>query len=295
MGALPEQRKGELYVVSAGAIFGLFPVLVVLTYDALSSLASLAWSTLFATLFFAVLIVYRGRWRELTNPAIWKHGALITLFIGVLFYGFYFFGLEHTSPGNAAIIVLFQVFTAFLFFNVFRKENISTGHKLGAILMVIGAVVVLGRNFSGINIGDVLILIATFFTPFGNYFQQQAREFASSETIMFVRSVLSTIVLFPVMYAWNASAELADVREVLLFLLASGILVLGLEKVLWIEAIHRISVTKAQALGSISPFFALIFVWLFLGQFPTLWQLLSLLPFTLGVLLLTDQLTLKRG
>lgn len=295
MHGLTEQRKGELYVVSSAGIFGIFPIIVVFTYGTLSSLASLAWSTFFAAVFFSVVVTYRRQWHELTNPATWKYGAFITLFIGVLFYGFYFFGLEHTTPGNAAIIVLFQVFTTFLFFNVFRREHVSGGHKLGATLMVVGAVIVLGRNFDAVNVGDALILAATFFTPAGNYFQQLARKNASSETIMFVRSILSAAVLFPAMYVWNVSDELADVGAALPFLLVSGVVALGLEKVLWIEAIHRISVTKAQALVSISPFFTLLVAWLVLAQTPTLAQLLSLIPFILGTLLLTDQIPFRRA
>lgn len=289
-----EQRKGEVLVFSSAFLWSFFPIITVLSYAALPSLFSLAWGIVFAALFFAVFVTYRRKWGELRDPLLWKYCFYITLFIGVLYYGFYFAGLETTTPGNAAIIALFEVFTSFLFFHVFRKEEISLEHKLGAVLMVIGAIIVLGRDFSGINAGDLFILAATFCAPAGNFFQQKARKIASSETIMFLRSTLSVPVIFLLAYAFRAHASLADVRTALPFLLTNGILILGLSKLFWIDAIHRISVTKGVALASLAPFLTLLFAWLFLHQTPNIWQLASLVPLFAGVLLLTDNLTLKR-
>lgn len=292
MHGLTEQQKGEWYVTSAALLGGFFPIVIVVTYATVSSLISLAWSTLFATALFAILLTYRARWTELKNPAVWKHGFFSALFIGVLFYAFYFGGLEHTTPGNASIIVLLQVFTSFLFFTVYRKEYLSSEYKVGAILMLVGALIILGPNFRGVNIGDFLILGATVFAPIGNFFQQEGRKVASTETVMFLRSAFSTATFFLTINLWGISAGVEDFRVALPYLLLNGIVLLGFEKMLWIEGIHRISVTKATALVSITPFVTLIFAWPILHQAPTLWQLLSLMPFILGTLLLTDQIRL---
>jgi drug/metabolite transporter (DMT)-like permease len=64
---------------------------------------------------------------------------------------------------------------------------------------------------------------------------------------------------------------------------------------MWLEGIHRIAVTKALALGSISPVFTLIFAWLLLNQTPNVWQLTSLVPMIFGIFLLTDQLKLSKS
>src|SRR3989338_6965385 len=167
--ALSEQRKGEFYIFSASTLGGFLPIGIVLTYAQVSGFVSLAWSTLFAAIFFAFLITYQGRWSELRNPLLWKYSVFITLFIGILFYGFYFSGLQYSTPGNVSIILLFQVFTSFVFFNIYRRERISSAHILGAALMILGALVILGRDFQGVNVGDALILCATFFAPIGNY------------------------------------------------------------------------------------------------------------------------------
>ena len=293
--ALSESRKGESLVGLSGLIWAFFPVITVLSYAWIPSLHSLAWSTLFATLTFAIVVSYRKRWGELRNPQLWKYGLLIAFFIGILFYGLYYVGLETTTPGNAAIIALFEVFTASVFFHVFRGEKIPFPHMAGALLMIVGAVIVLAQGFTDFHIGDLLILVATFFTPMGNYFQQRARAIASSDTIMFMRSLLSVPFLFLLAYTLHPNIGLTQVQSSLPILLFSGIILLGLSKIFWIEGIHRISVPKALALQSVVPFLTLLIAWVILAQQPTIWQLTSLVPFVLGVLLLTDHLKLFRN
>ncbi|OGG71242.1 hypothetical protein A3F27_00045 [Candidatus Kaiserbacteria bacterium RIFCSPHIGHO2_12_FULL_53_13] len=290
---MSETRKGELLIFLGAVLWSFFPIITVLTYSTLPSLISLAWSTLLATLFFAGVMTYRRKWHELRDIQLWKYSLLVAFFIGILYYSFIFVGLESTTPGNMAIIALFEVFTSFLLFNVFGKEAISFEHKVGAALMVMGAAIVLMRDFSGINVGDVLILVAVCCSPFGNLFQQRARTIASSEAIMFLRSMFSTPALFLLAYALGARVSLADARASLLFLLINGVLLLGLSKLFWIEAIHRISVTKGVALSSVNPFLTLLLAWLILHQAPAMWQIAGLIPLVAGVLFLTGQLKFR--
>ena len=116
-----------------------------------------------------------------------------------MYYTLYFIGLETTTPGNTAIIAQFEVFTSFLFFHVFRGERISLDYKIGGVLTVIGAGIILGRDFSSINPGDIFVLGATIGAPIGNLFQQKARRIASSEVIMFLRSAISV----PAIFLWH--------------------------------------------------------------------------------------------
>ena len=292
MGNLTEKQKGEVYIFFTNVLWAFFPVFVVLSYAAMPAFSSLAWSTLFATIFFGCLVVYKNRWYEFADPLLWKYTLLGTFFIGILYYGFYYAGLEYTTPGNVAIIALFEVFTTFLFFNVLRGEHISAPHKIGATLMILGALIVLAPNFAGLNVGDILILVATFCTPAGNLFQQKARRIASSETVLFLRSGVSAIFFFPLAYAFGEQVSFADIKVAMPFLLINGFLLFGLSKILFLESIHRISVTKAIALGSAAPALTLLVAWVFLEQVPNVWQLTSLVPLIAGVLLLTDQLKL---
>lgn len=290
-----EKRRGELFLLSNTFLWSFFPIITVLSYAALPGLVSLLWSTAFSALFFAGVITYRKKWAEINNIVLWKYTALIAFFIGVLYYSLYFLGLETTTPGNAALIALFEVFTAFIFFNVLRGERVSLDYKIGGVLMVIGAGIVLVRNFSGVNLGDVFILAATFCAPVGNLFTQKARRIASSEMVMFLRSVISVPAILFLTYVFHTSSSLEDLAVSLPLLFINGFFLIGLSKIFWVEGIHRVTVAKGVALGGLSPLLTLLFAWLILHQAPSIWQLTSLVPLLLGVLLLTDHIKLGGG
>ena len=62
---------------------------------------------------------------------------------------------------------------------------------------------------------------------------------------------------------------------------------MGFSKVIWIESIHRIRISKTISLSSVSPSFTLFFAFLILGDIPTVWQLIGIVPMLLGVYVLT--------
>jgi len=162
-------------------------------------------------------------------------------------------------------------------------------HIFGAILMVCGALIVLYPNIHSFRSGDLLALIANAIAPFGNFFLQRARKKVESETIMFIRSLFTTLIISLIVLIFQTNVYFSDIKLSLTFLLVNGVLMLGLSKIMWIEGIHRISVTKANALGSVGPLLTLFYAWLLLKDIPTIWQLLSLIPMAFGVILLSRQ------
>ena len=217
----------------------------------------------------------------------------IVFFVSILYYVLYYLGLTRTTSGNASIIALFEVCTSYIFFNLFKKEKFSFESKVGSILMVFGAVVVLAPNFSVLNVGDLLVLLATIFVPIGNYFQQKATKISSTETILFLRSILAVPFLFLVARTVGQHLQINQIKESLVFLILNGLICFGLAKAFWVEGIARISVTKGNALNSIGPLFTLFFAFIIFHQVPTIWQSTSLVFFFFGILLLTEHLKLK--
>jgi len=240
-----------------------------------------------AALFFAVILSIKKKWHEIRNKEALKNIFWATFFIGVLFYVLYYFGLRYTSAGNASIIALTETFFSYLLFHVWQKNYIPAQHIIGSALMVVGAFIVLYPNASHFQLGDILILGAAFIAPFGNFFQQRARKIVSSESIMFVRSLISTIVIFLLAYMSKASFSYYNFKNSFIFILINGVFMFGFSKILWIEGIHRISVTKSNALSGLSPLITLLFAWIFLRNLPTVWQLFSFIPMFLGLMLLS--------
>lgn len=288
-----ETRKGEAYILFGAFFWSLFPIAIVLSYSSLSGLISLAWSTLIAAIFFATVMFFRRLPFFIIDATYWKYLVGVTFFNGSLFYIFYYVGLESTTPGNASLIGLTEILTSFLFFNVFRKEFMSKEHKVGAVIMALGALLILFKGFSSLNFGDIFIFLAMCCGPIGNYYQQKARKIASAENILFWRSIISAPLIFLLAFFLNNTVQFSFNFNTIIFLLINGIIMLGLTKITWVEGIHRIPVTKAISFGALCPLLTMFFSWLILEQSPTIIQLLSFIPLAIGTLLLTDNLKLS--
>ena len=283
---LTKERQGELFIFGEAALWALFPVLTILSYGKLSPLVSLGASSIFASIFFAIILSLKKKWHEIKNASAFKDILWATFFIGILYYLFFFFGLRYTSAGNASIIALTEIFFSYLFFNIWKKDLLPFQHMAGALFMLVGAIIVLYPNLHKFQLGDILMLVAAAMPPFGNFFARRAREKVSTETIMFVRSIISGVVVILLAFIFNNTFSYPDLKYSFMFLFINGVFLLGLSKVMWIEGIHRVSVVKANALGSIGPLLTLLFAWLFLHNIPTSWQLLSFIPMFFGVILL---------
>lgn len=286
---LSKEQQGELFILSSAFLWSLFPVVTILSFASIPSIVSLAWSTLFSAIFFAAVLCFRRSWGELKKWGAYKDILPCTFFIGICYYLLFFVALQYTSAGNAGLIETTEILFTYLFFRFGRKDPLSYHHTAGAFLMLLGAGCVLYPNFQEFHRGDMLIVLACAIAPIGNFFQQRARRSVGSETIMFVRSIVSAAIIFLVVYLTGLSTSILDIRPSVLFLIVNGFLLLGLNKIFWIESIHRISVTKAIALSGISPFLTLFFAWLFLHNVPTVWQLMALVPMFFGVRFLQKQ------
>lgn len=286
---LSRQQKGNLFILGSGLLWGLFPIITILSYHAVSPFLSLTISSLFAAILFAGIVSIKKKWYELNNRRALINILLATLFTGILYYLLLFLGLQFTSPGNASIVSLTETFFSFLFFHVLRKEHLPRIHILGALFIVFGAFIVLAPNLSSFHLGDLLVLCASAIAPFGNFFAQRARKEVTTEMIMFVRSLIASAVIFLLILVLREQIIISTIQKSLFFLILNGILLLGLSKILWIDGIHRISVPKANALGSTTPILTLIFAWIILNQVPTWWQLFSILPICAGVVLLSKK------
>ncbi len=283
-----EERKGESYIIGEALLWGLFPVLTILGYSALPSLISLGLTTLFAAFFFALVLTFRGRWREIFDRGAAFDIAMTTLLIGVVFYALFYTGLTMTSAGNAAIVSLAEAFFSFCLFNLWHRESISSWHVVGAALMVLGAGIVLLPRAGSFHPGDLFVLLAVAISPFGNFFQRRARARISSEAILFVRSAASVPFIFFLAYLLGERLAFVAIPWILvLVFLVNGFFVFGLSKMLWIEAIRRINVVKANGLQSLAPLVTLLFAYLLLHQAPTAFQLVAFVPMAAGVYLLS--------
>lgn len=284
------QRRGEYFLLAEQFLWGWFPIVTVLSYRHLAPLWSMAITLLIATLFFAGLMVKKNCRQELARPEGWPDLAMASLLILLLFI-LLFAGLARTTAGNAALILFMQVFFAFCYFNLGKRERMSKAHLAGAALMSFGALLVLFPGSSGFNRGDLLVLAAAMIAPAANRYQQRARALVSAGSLLFVRNLLSLPFIFLLAWLFAPPPGSEELVAAWWLLLLNGLVLMGLSKLFWVEALHRMSITKASAMTALSPLFTLLFAYPVLGEIPNRLQLLGMLPILLGGMLITSRQT----
>lgn len=284
--SLSKARKGEVLLFFEILLWSFFPIVTILSFNSLHFAYSAAFTFLIASGFFLAIIAYRRKWKDFLHMQSVKYILGATFFIG-MYYALVFYGLQFTTAGNSSIIMLMEVFFSFVILGIFMgKERITRLGGVGALLMAIGAFIVLFRSSLIFNRGDIFILIATAFPPIGNYLMQKARKNVSTAVVMFIRSLVSSIFMFIAGLAFLDFPSAAGLNSSMAFLLVNGLLLFGLSKIFWLEAIHRIPITKAVSLSTAAPAFTLLFAFFMLGEIPTIFQVAGLVPLIAGALLI---------
>lgn len=281
-----DRRRGDIYALLLSMLEGFFPVFSLVTVAAYGALHAYFYTILLATFVLLVLAWRRGEISALFDYEARRDLLLTSLFITSLFV-LVFISLRYTSAGNVAVILVLQLLFSYVYFNVIGQERLSVLHSLGAALMGIGAVIVLfPQNFS-VNIGDGLALVAAAIAPVANHYQQRARRRVSSFVVLAFRNTVALPVLFALAMFFEPSRGLFSDKRALLWLLGNALLVFVGAKILWVEALHHISITRLSAMAAFIPVFTLLFAWWLLGEIPQPRQIVGVLPVIIGAWFMT--------
>ena len=283
---MQEERKGEIYMLLLSVLESWFPIFSLFSIALIGAMYSFAFSVAIATVIFIALVIYQKKIPELFQKDARKDLLFTTFFINLLFI-LVFLGLQYTTAGNMAVIIFLQLLFSYLYFNVLGSDQLSPMHTLGAVIMGVGALTILIPDDLSFNKGDLIILIAAALAPFANLYQKRARTYVSSESILAFRNIIALPILLFIAYLSEPAPTIEKLIEATPYILAIGILVLGLSKVLYIEALHRISITKVSAMLALSPLFTLTFAYFALNEVPDLRQILGVIPILIGGYLIT--------
>lgn len=284
--ALTIKHKGMLLAFSQSFLWSLLPVLVLLGYKSVDPFFSLAVVTTVAALFFSFVLTIRGDWREIFLPVALPYILVNTLLNAFLYFGLVFWGTSFTSAGNVAIILRMENFFSIVLLGGSGFDKIGRKEVMGGFLMIIGAMIVLFPGTLQFNKGDLIILFASCLPVLGNVCSKKARVHVGSATIMFVRSSIAAILFWGIAFGNGSIPQITLPWSTIVALVLNGFVVMGIARMLWIEAIHLIPISTANSIGSVGPFCTLLIAYLVLGQQPTLWQLSAAVPMVVGLNLL---------
>lgn len=283
---MQKQRIGEFSLLAFTFFEGWFPVLTLLILQYINPIYSYLLTVCFASLTFLSVLIIQGKLYQLVQFSAWRPMLLSASLMSLAFI-FIYAGLTWTSAGNMSILIFLQFFFSFVYFNLIGKEPFSRQHLVGAFLMAIGAIIILFPQNWSFNKGDLLIVLASAIAPIANYYQKEARQQVSSSTVLTFRSFFAIPVLFLLANVLEPQPQWQSIEKVWVYIAICGILLMGLSKILWLEGIHRISITKASAMMALIPVFTLLFSWLLFNTIPDTRQLMAIVPVIYGGFLLT--------
>jgi len=283
---MTKEREGEFLMLGLAFIESWFPILSIISMAYIGALHTYTYSLVIALFFFIILMAKRDRFKELKNKEAYKD-LLLTSFWITLLFTLVFIGMQYTTAGNMAVIIFLQLLFSYLYFNVLGKEKMDRLHLIGAIIMGVGALIILVPDDLTFNKGDLLILIAAAIAPVANLYQKRARNYCSSETILGFRTVVGLPFIALLAYYFEPATTYENFILALPSLLVIGILVYVVSKIMWIESLHRISITKVSAMMGMVPMMTLFFAYLYLDEIPQLRQVVGIIPVLVGGYLLT--------
>jgi len=283
---MTNEREGELLMLGLTLLESWFPILSIVSMSYIGALYTYTFSLVIALVFFLSIMVKRNSFTELKNKESHKD-LLLTSFWITLLFTLVFIGMQYTTAGNMAVIIFLQLLFSYLYFNVFGKEKMYTLHLTGAIIMGAGALIILIPDELAFNKGDLLILAAAAIAPIANLYQKRARMFCSSETILGFRTVAGLPFIALMAWASEPAVKYEAFVSALPYLLLIGILIYVISKIMWVEALHRISITKMSAMLGLVPMMTLFFAYFYLDEVPELRQVLGIIPVLLGGYLIT--------
>ncbi|MDH3325018.1 MAG: DMT family transporter [Candidatus Peregrinibacteria bacterium] len=289
MKTLSRERQGEILIFFEILIWSFFPIVSKLAFLEIEPIFTVAISSLLAGVFFSLVLTFRKQWHQFVNIP-WKETLLAIFLIGVCLYFFLFLGMKMTTAGNTAMFGQFEILFSFLLLSVFIKhEKWYWPHVLGAILMLLGALVVLFPGEFRVNYGDLLVIFSMGFAPLGNFYAQKVLKKISSVYFMMMRSFLAGGVLFCLAGLFEVWPTIDNLEGSFVFLILNGVVIFGLSKVLWLESISRMPITKATSLNSFGVLITLVFAYFILNEVPTVWQVCGVVPILGGVVLLLKE------
>jgi len=255
-----KEQEGVFLAILSSLIWGIFLVLINSGVKSMAPLFFAGSITLIASFFVFVYCLSQRQLLQLKQKGIFINVLAITFFIIVIPYILLFIGTGLTSSLNTSVLTLSEIIFTVIFTH-FIGERTTKLKLLGAGSIFLGAFIILFNGSGEIKIGDILIFFSTITYPLGNFYTKKAMHKLSPALIIFLRSLLGGIFLLLLSLIFENSNNIsAIIQQHWLFLIISGLVFMGLGKILAQEAMKRLDISKTVSLFMTFPIFSLGYI-----------------------------------
>jgi drug/metabolite transporter (DMT)-like permease len=205
----------------------------------------------------------------------------------IIYYLLVFYWLQYTNAINGSIFWLTEIFFSYLFFGFIFTDNKSKLNEIvWTLFIVLWALYVIFPWELSINKWDIFIILAMLIVPFGNQCTKLSVRTFSANFIMFIRSIVTCIFLLTIWVIYFQIPDMTIIKNNILELVISWILIFWLSKTLWVSAMKYVTVPKASSFLPLYPVLTILYWVLFYAVKPEFNQLIWLIPMIIGVFIL---------
>jgi drug/metabolite transporter (DMT)-like permease len=296
---MDKENVGTIFILIGLFVYGIHPVVAEFGGLLITPLFFAAIAALIAGLV-ALIIAHQST--TPLNRNIPRSDLRRLVLAGVLgtflAYTCLFVGVQFSSSNNAAIILRSELVFALIFSYLFLNETISRRQLLWMSLMVFGVMLVVVTNqLTALGLGDLLLLGTPISWAAGHTFAKPVLQRVSSWTAVAYRNLVGGVLLFllssgvillgvPILYTTDLSFVVVIIFiEALVILLAHS---------LWYEGIRRINLGKATALIAPAPLVTFTLYAIVFQIPPSPWQLVGAAIVIVATILLAREVSLRR-
>lgn len=272
------RMKPEYYVIAALPLMGLFPVITNQGVQHFPPIFFAALSALIGGLF----MFFPGIWIRLrTKQAIeisrkeWGYIMGNTFLNIVIPYILIFVGTRYTSSINTTLLHQTELLTAVIVNGIIFNEAVSRGVYAGGMVVFAGTLLVLFNGSFNLNYGDFLIILATFFYPFGNIYGKKSVQTQPPWLVLLLRNIVGGLVLLIVslLFEYIPPTILVLMREYIWLLLFNGIFITSVSKWLWLIGLRDLSIVKGTIFVICGAPIGILFSIFLAHEIPTAYQI----------------------
>lgn len=235
-------------------------------------------------------ILFMGKhFRKLTKK---EFGLIVSITItGVLCHHLFLsVGLSKTTASNGGLILGTVPLTTSMFATLILKERFTVHRLFGILLGIAGVclIVLSGQEETfAITAGDGLMILAVISQAVSFILIKMASETIDTKLITGYSQLIGALLLFIVGLGIEPGGlyRLADgTAAVWIVFFASGIVATGIGHLLYNHAIEKIGPAESSVFLNMTPFFALVGSYLFLGERLYITHVLGFILIVAGVL-----------
>ena len=199
----------------------------------------------------------------------------------------YFYALVNTPVLNAVLIghlqPMFIILIAFIFI---KNETLDKRNYLGIGLMILSAIFVSTKTIENVfslsfgTMGDILVLIATFFWATTALIMRKYLKDIPSGIITFYRFFIASII-------FTLFLPFINIKYVTINQILVGVIV-GIGTICYYEGLKRLKAAKVSGIELAAPVFAALIGFFIFNDSITLFQIVGIICLFLGVFLITS-------